>query len=102
MNKDNWWLLTISSLLYIMQLPSIYFDILEIIGHWSGALSSLSYKNVKNICIKGIRVQSPLYLNPLALLRSWVQIPPPDLFLLIWENTAYFELIFGVVVEQHL
>jgi hypothetical protein len=41
-NKDNSWLLTFSSLLYIMQLPSIYFDVLEIItGHWNGAISCI-------------------------------------------------------------
>ena len=31
----------------------------------------------------------------MALLRSWVQIPPCP-FLLFWENTAYFELIVGI------
>jgi hypothetical protein len=38
MNKDNSWWLTFS-LLYVMQLPSIYFDVLEISGHWNGAAS---------------------------------------------------------------
>jgi hypothetical protein len=59
MNKDDWWLtFSSSSLLYIMQLPPIYFDILEIIGHWNSALSPLLEVNIKNSCIKGIRVQS--------------------------------------------
>ena len=42
MNKDNSWLLTVFSLFYVMQLWSIYFDILEIIGHLDGQSPVLS------------------------------------------------------------
>ena len=87
MNEDNNWL-TFSSLLYIMQLPSIYFDVLEIMGCLEWYIILWYEMNIKNSCIKGIRVSGVLEcLNPMLLLRSWAYLPPGP-FLLFWENTV--------------
>jgi hypothetical protein len=42
MNKDDW-LLTFSSLLYVMQPPSVYFDILGIIGYFQEEVSDMEW-----------------------------------------------------------
>jgi hypothetical protein len=50
MNEDNNWLTF--SLLYIMQLPSTYFDVLEVIGCWNGAAFLQYEMNINNSSIK--------------------------------------------------
>ncbi|MGH9927143.1 MAG: hypothetical protein ACRD5B_17390, partial [Nitrososphaeraceae archaeon] len=55
----------------------------------------LCWENIKNSCIKGIRVPSLLEcLDPVSLLRSWVPLPPSP-FLPVIELRHYFELVLG-------